>query len=160
MTVIPVDRTVRHLRDTHRSLRAERLRVVHWRRLVRARMELAAAAVALPAINVLALTIQNAAALLFPAWVRLGTTRPGGVEAMGQSLITTVATLFLLLLLLALPAGAGAALIYLLLPAMGDWAAAPGLLLTVAMVALEMVPIARWLGRVFERTDPTAVNPS
>jgi hypothetical protein len=119
---------------------------------------LAGAAVALPAVNVLALTIQNAAALLFPAWVRLGATRPGGVEAMGQSLITTVATLLLLLLLLAVPAGAGAALAYLLRPAAGDWAAAPGLLLAVATVGLEMVPIARWLGRVFERTDPSAVG--
>jgi hypothetical protein len=119
---------------------------------------LAAAAVALPAINVLALTIQNAAALLFPAWVRLGSARPGGVEAMGQSLITTVATLLLLLLLLLVPGGAGGALAYLLRPAMGDWAAVPGLLLAVALVGLEMVPIARWLGRVFERTDPSAVG--
>jgi hypothetical protein len=48
MTVAPIETTVRHLRDTHRSLRAERLRVAQWRRLVRARMELAAAAVAMP----------------------------------------------------------------------------------------------------------------
>jgi hypothetical protein len=48
MTVTPIDRTVTHLRGTHRSLRAERLRVAHWRRLVRARMDLAAASVALP----------------------------------------------------------------------------------------------------------------
>jgi hypothetical protein len=119
---------------------------------------LAAAAIALPAVNVLALTVQNAAALLFPAWVRLGAARPGGVEAMGQSLITTVATLLLVVLLLAVPAACGVGLAYLLRPAMGDWAAAPGLVLCVAMVGLEMVPIARWLGRVFERTDPSAVG--
>jgi hypothetical protein len=48
MSVTTIDRTVQHLRDTHRSLRAERLRVAQWRRLVRARMELAASAVAMP----------------------------------------------------------------------------------------------------------------
>ncbi|GAA2720357.1 hypothetical protein [Cellulomonas aerilata] len=43
MTVVPIERTVdsvKDLRDTHRSLRAERLRVTGWRRLVRARMGL------------------------------------------------------------------------------------------------------------------------
>jgi hypothetical protein len=39
---------VRDLRDRHRELRAERLRVSHWRRLLRARMDLAAAALAMP----------------------------------------------------------------------------------------------------------------
>jgi hypothetical protein len=29
----------------------------------------------------------------------------------------------------------------------------------VAATLVELVPITRWLGRVFERTDPTAVNP-
>jgi hypothetical protein len=48
MTVLEIDHTVGLLRETHRSLRAERQRVAHWRRLVRARMDLAAAAVALP----------------------------------------------------------------------------------------------------------------
>jgi hypothetical protein len=43
-----VGATVRGLRDTHRALRAERVRVAHWRRLVRARMDLAAAALAMP----------------------------------------------------------------------------------------------------------------
>jgi hypothetical protein len=45
MTVGP---TPSELRDTHRALRAEQLRVSHWRRLLRARMDLAAAAVAMP----------------------------------------------------------------------------------------------------------------
>ncbi len=38
----------RELRDTHRALRAERLRVSRRRRLLRARMDLTAAAVAVP----------------------------------------------------------------------------------------------------------------
>jgi hypothetical protein len=39
---------VRELRERHRALRAERLRVSHWRRLLRARTDLAAAALAMP----------------------------------------------------------------------------------------------------------------
>jgi hypothetical protein len=41
-------RTVTRLRETHRALRAERLRVGQWRGLLRARMNLAAAALAMP----------------------------------------------------------------------------------------------------------------
>ena len=40
----------------------------------------------LPGINLLGMLIQNGAALLYPAWVRLGSGRPGGVEALGQNI--------------------------------------------------------------------------
>ena len=46
---------------------------------------LATAVACLPGINYLGLLIQNGAALLFPAWVHLGSGRPGGVEALGQT---------------------------------------------------------------------------
>ena len=48
---------------------------------------LAAAVVLLPAINFLAMLIQNGAALLLPAWVRVGSDRPIGVEALGQNML-------------------------------------------------------------------------
>ena len=44
---------------------------------------LAAAVVCLPGINFLGMLIHNGTALLFPAWVHLGSNRPGGVEALG-----------------------------------------------------------------------------
>ena len=44
---------------------------------------LAAAFVFLPAVNLLGMLIQNGAALLYQAWVHLGSGRPGGVEALG-----------------------------------------------------------------------------
>jgi len=120
---------------------------------------LAALALALPAVNAVGLTVQNAAALFFPAWVRLGATRAGGVEAMGQGLITIIASLAVVCVLLLLPGTAGAILAYALRPLLGNWALAPALVLAVAATLVELVPITRWLGRVFERTDPTAVNP-
>ena len=43
---------------------------------------LAAAFVFLPGINLLGMIIQNGVALLYPAWVRLGSGRPAGVEAL------------------------------------------------------------------------------
>jgi ABC-2 type transport system permease protein len=121
---------------------------------------LAALALALPAVNAVGLTVQNAAALFFPAWIRLGATRAGGVEAMGQGLITIIASLAVVCVLLLLPGTAGAALAYALRPLLGSWALAPALVLAVAATFAELVPITRWLGRVFERTDPTAVNPT
>ena len=42
--------------------------------------------------------IQNAAALILPGWVQLGKDRQRGVEAMGQNLISMVATVLVLLL--------------------------------------------------------------
>jgi len=44
-----------------------------------------AACVFLPGINLLGMIIQNGAALLYPAWVRLGSGRPAGVEALGRT---------------------------------------------------------------------------
>ena len=121
---------------------------------------LAAAAVALPAVNALAFVVQNAAALLYPAWVRLGATKPGGVEAMGQGMITMLASLLGVGVLLLLPAAAGAAAGYVLRPALGDLALAPALVVGLLVTVLQLVPLLRWLGRVFDRTDPSAVSPS
>jgi ABC-2 type transport system permease protein len=110
----------------------------------------------LPPINALALSIHNAAALLFPAWVNLGTDRPGGVAAMGQSILTIIGSLFLLSLLLLIPAAIGAGPVWLWRDRVGDWiiaaAAVPAML---AMIG-ELVLLSHWLGRVFERTDPSS----
>src|SRR6185437_14104285 len=49
--------------------------------------------VALPAFTLSALIVQNAAALLFPAWIQSGSMAPRGVEAVGQRLLTLFGTL-------------------------------------------------------------------
>jgi ABC-2 type transport system permease protein len=119
---------------------------------------LLAAIVFLPGINLLGMLIQNAAALLYPAWVRLGSGRPGGVEALGQNLLMTIAFVALLALTLALPAALSGGSFLLLRPALAGWAALPATALALGTMAFEAALLVDWLGRVFERTDPTALG--
>ena len=114
---------------------------------------LMAAVVYLPGINLLGMLIQNAAALLYPAWVRLGTGRPGGVEALGQNLLMMVAFMTLLALTLALPVALAGGSFLLLRPLLAGWAALPATVLALGTVAFEAALIVEWLGGVFERTD-------
>lgn len=119
---------------------------------------LLAAVVFLPAINLLSMLIQNAAALLYPAWVRLGSGRAGGVEALGQNMLMIVAFAGLLGLTLALPVTLGGGAFLLLRPSLNDWAALPATVLVLGTVAFEAALLVDWLGRVFERTDPAGAG--
>jgi ABC-2 type transport system permease protein len=116
------------------------------------------AAGCLPGVNYLGMLIQNATALLFPAWVHLGMGRPGGVEALGQNMLMIVAYLTVLAAALAIPVALAAAVFGGLEPALGWWAALPGWLVLQAAVVAEAVVALRWLGRVFDRTDPAAAG--
>jgi putative ABC exporter len=119
---------------------------------------LLAAVVFLPAINLLGMLIQNGAALLYPAWVRLGAGRAGGVEALGQNLLMIVAFIGLLGVTLALPVGLGGGAFLLLRPAIDNWAALPATVLVLSTVAFQAALIVDWLGRVFEGTDPAGAG--
>jgi ABC-2 type transport system permease protein len=119
---------------------------------------LLAAVVFLPAINLLGMLIQNGAALLYPAWVRLGAGRAGGVEALGQNLLMIVAFIGLLGITLALPVGLGGGAFLLLRPAVNNWAVLPATVLVLSTVAFQAVLIVNWLGRIFERTDPAGAG--
>jgi hypothetical protein len=118
---------------------------------------LAAAALALPGVNFVGLLIHNGAALLFPAWVHLGTGRPGGVEALGQNLLTVIAFVILLAGALLVP-GAIAAGVLAACRGLGVWAAAPAAATLTLGAAAESAAALRWLGRVFERTDVTTAG--
>jgi hypothetical protein len=102
--------------------------------------------------------IQNGAALLYPAWVRLGAGRAGGVEALGQNLLMLVAFIGLLGVTLVLPVGLGGGAFLLLRPAIDNWAALPATVLVLSTVAFQAALIVDWLGRVFERTDPAGAG--
>jgi ABC-2 type transport system permease protein len=115
---------------------------------------LAAAVVCLPGINFLGMLIHNGTALLFPAWVHLGSNRPGGVEALGQNMLMIVAYAALLAMALALPAAIAAGLGILLHGSLGWWAAVPAALVLLVGIAAESVVLVRRLGRVFERMEP------
>lgn len=117
---------------------------------------LAAAVVCLPGINFLGMLIHNGTALLFPAWVHLGTNRPGGVEALGQNMLMIVAYAALLAIALVTPAAIAAGLGILLQGSLGWWAAVPASLVLLVGIAAESVVLVRRLGRVFERMEPVA----
>jgi hypothetical protein len=119
---------------------------------------LLAAVVYLPGINLLGMLIQNAAALLYPAWVRLGTGRPGGVEALGQNLLMMLAFVTLLALTLAVPVALGGGSFLLLRSLLDGWAALPATVLALATMAFEAALLVEWLGGVFERTDPATAG--
>ena len=108
-------------------------------------------------VNLVALCIQNGAALLFPSWVRTE-IHPGGIEQMGQHLLTAGISLVLLLVAAAGPALLGAGAVYLLRPSIEWWALVPGGLLTAAGLGLESFLLLDWLGGCFERLDPSAIQ--
>ncbi len=117
-----------------------------------------ATVVGVPVFNALMFTVQNGTALLFPAWVRLG-TEARGFETMGQNLLTTGATTLVAAVALVFPAGAGLLVLWLT----GDWEGWSVVLATLiasAIIALELWPIWRWLGSVFEDTDVSEVMAS
>jgi len=120
---------------------------------------LAAAVVFLPAINFLAMLIQNGAALLLPAWVRVGPDRPIGVEALGQNMLVMSGFVVILAALLLAPAAVAGGVFVGLEPVSGWWAVAPAAVGALVVTALEARVILSWLGRVFETTDPSSVPP-
>ena len=111
----------------------------------------------LAGLNLVAFGIQNGAALLFPAWVRTD-IRPGGIEQMGQHLLTAGVSFLLLLLFLAGPALVGGGSAYFLRPALGAWALLPGALVASAGLLLEGFLLVDWLGDRFERGPPAGAE--
>jgi hypothetical protein len=107
-----------------------------------------------PAVNAANLLVQNAAALLFPAWVRLGLSRPGGVEAMGQAIVTTFGSMLVLGFLLLVPTTLGLIFGLILLAHAGYWGLVPGAALGAGLVFGEIWFITRWLGSAFEKQEP------
>ena len=111
----------------------------------------------LPAATASVLVVQNAAALVFPSLlVDDEEHAPRGVEAAGTRLLNLGATLVLLLVgfvpaaVAGILAGAGAR-------AVGLGALAPTVACAAAagVLAAELVPAVRWMGRGLERLDPT-----
>jgi ABC-2 type transport system permease protein len=122
---------------------------------------LAIAIVVLPVINGASFFVQNAAALLFPDWVRLGTGSVGGLEVIGQRLLGFGASLLALTAILA-PAALVAAGVLMISqnsampsPAALFVAVASGIIVG----ATEIFVAVQWLGYRFERTDAAAVTP-
>ncbi|MFL5511864.1 MAG: putative ABC exporter domain-containing protein [Gemmatimonadales bacterium] len=112
----------------------------------------------LPPINLLGMLIQNGAALLYPAWVRVGAGRPGGVETLGQNLLMVIAFMVLLALTLVIPATLAGGSYLLLRPGLEDWALFPAGMLALLAMGFEAAWAVEWLGSLFERTDPVTAG--
>jgi len=115
--------------------------------------------IALPAITGLRVAVANAWAVLFPGWVQLGPTKTAGIEAIGASMLTVFGSLLVHVLLMAIPAALGYGVILALnMFSRGLWRYVPAAIVFTAISVVELWLISKWLGNVFSRTDPSAVD--
>jgi len=114
-----------------------------------------ALAIAAPGLNMISLLIHNAAILLFPGWARVGPGQARGFEAMGRSILVMIAQITALGLALVLPAGAFAALFFIVGPLWASWTVVLpiGALAALVLMAFEAYAALRMLGDWFERMD-------
>jgi ABC-2 type transport system permease protein len=120
---------------------------------------LLAALVILPVVNLLSLTIQNGIALIVPAWVRIGGPMDSGqiaFEALGQRALGAIAANLLLGIALAPAAGAG--VVVAKLAGGTPLAVTLGVVIGLAVAAVELWIAIDWLGGVFERTDAVSLR--
>ena len=114
-----------------------------------------AVAIAIPVLNTLMFTVQNGAALMFPAWVRLG-TEARGFETMGQNLLTMGATTLVAAVALVFPVGLGLLIVFFG-HALHGWSVLIATLLGGILLLLELWPVIYWLGDLFDRTDVSEI---
>ena len=118
----------------------------------------AAIAIVAPSLIFAQLTIHNAAALLFPAWVPLGQQRPRGLDAMGQRLIMLGAT-WLVLIVSLIPGAVAAAIVWFAVRIfVGPAALVPAALVCAAIVLVEVLLATEALGPAYEALDLTAIE--
>jgi hypothetical protein len=102
-------------------------------------------------------TLINGAAVLFPGWVRLGPGGAGGVEMMGQAMLSMIASLLAFLLMLLIP-GALAAGAWFLLKSVPTAAVLVACLLAAAVLGAEIYVMIQLLGAAFERAEPQQIT--
>jgi ABC-2 type transport system permease protein len=117
-----------------------------------------AGAVLAPMLIAGQLIIQNAAVVLFPAWIVTGGARARGVEAMGQNMLMMAATLLSLAIGVLPAAVVAGGLGWLLYLVVGWPAVLPAAIVLTAILLVEAALVLTWLGRVLERTEPAQVE--
>jgi hypothetical protein len=117
---------------------------------------LLASPVTLLALDGAICTILNGTAVLFPAWIRLGPAGPGGIEMMGQTMLSMIASLFAFILLLLIPVAVGAAAWFALST---NIAVAVTIACVLGAIALasESYGMILVLGHAFERAEPQQI---
>jgi hypothetical protein len=115
-------------------------------------------AVALPALVAFAtlmVSVQNGAPVLMPGWVRLGPTVGGGMENLGQGVMSMGIILILVMLLLIPAAIVAGASIFFLSPFSPAIAAFAALVTGSVTLGAETFGIFAVLGRALEKTEPS-----
>jgi hypothetical protein len=113
----------------------------------------AAAILVSSALITTSFVVQNAGAVMFPAWVRIGAQAAGGVETMGQNMVVMMGSLIVLAITIipaALAAGIAAFVINLAAGAVPI--VLPAAILA-AVLLLECLAATEALGRVLDGTD-------
>jgi ABC-2 type transport system permease protein len=117
-----------------------------------------AAALLAPALIFAQLTVHNASAVLFPAWVPIGHSRPRGLDAMGQRLILFGAVALTLAFMM-IPGVLISAVLWLVLePFVGAAVLIPCALACLVIVAIEVIAATEVLGPAYERMDLLAAE--
>jgi hypothetical protein len=117
-----------------------------------------AVAVVAPALVFAQLTVHNAVAIIFPAWVPLGNQRPRGLDAMGQRLIMLGAT-WLFLAVMALPGVIAGGIVWFALGRLlGPAALVAAAAVCCATIAVEVLAGTEALGPAYDRMDAMAVE--
>ena len=117
-----------------------------------------AVAILAPALVLAQLTVHNAVALVFPAWVPLGVQRARGLDAMGQRIIMLTGT-WLLLIVMALPGAIAAGIFWFVLGRIvGPLMLVPAAAMAAGVLAVEVLLATEALGPVYERLDVMAVE--
>jgi len=117
-----------------------------------------AATVLAPALILTQLVIQNGIAVMFPAWIAIGTSRARGIDAMGQRMIMLFGSLVAVVFAIvpaAVVAGLVGGAMYLVLRTIPI--VIPAIAGALALIA-ECWAGTELLGRVFDRTDVAAVE--
>jgi NADH:ubiquinone oxidoreductase subunit 6 (subunit J) len=114
----------------------------------------------IPAVLMVLLLVQNAAALLFPAWTAIGPERATGFEATGQRILSFVGTAFALLVAV-LPAALVGGVAAIGARALGvgpAWTAAVWAVVGAAVLGAESYLGIRLLGPVWEKLEPAGLR--
>ena len=119
---------------------------------------LAAAFVVAPAIILSQVVVQNGLAVLFPAWVAVGASRARGIDAMGQRLFMLAGILLTLVVSLVPGVMAAAALAFFIYQLTGAVPILLPALIVALVIAGECWLAIEGLGRILDRTDPSAVE--
>ncbi|MBC7791647.1 MAG: hypothetical protein H7Z74_17000 [Anaerolineae bacterium] len=121
-------------------------------------MLIVAAAAILPAVNAIGMCIQNALALLFPEWGRRTLQGAGGIETIGQQMVIMLGSFILLIIALLVPVTLAMTLRWGMPHISEEWSIAIGAALALIALVVEVLLCVWWLGRVFERTEPSVAT--